>query len=271
MLLGVPILDTLLAVSRRAMNGRPLFRADRDHIHHRLLAVGLSHRQAVLVLYGVCVVFAGTALLLTIANGRVITLTLCAVALVSFVFLRRLGYMRFQSGGVLLDKRRRSRNLRALVRPFTERLRTVTTSAEIWEAVRDLAVCFDAHSVALHLDHGDSPDKTQAVKEKVTFSSELVSVAAEFPPASPPAQTAAAPEIPAAAKPIFRARFGLIGLKHDEGLLELAWADGRVELDRDTEIGLELFCDHVASAYERLRSRGDRGAGRLLKLPTNDR
>src|SRR5205085_9154261 len=57
--LGLPILDTLLAIARRALRGRPLFQADKEHIHHRLIALGLSHRQAVLVLYGFCVLLGG--------------------------------------------------------------------------------------------------------------------------------------------------------------------------------------------------------------------
>jgi len=54
LVLGVPIFDTLLAIVRRLINRAPVFSADRDHMHHRLLAMGLSHRNAVLVVYGVC-------------------------------------------------------------------------------------------------------------------------------------------------------------------------------------------------------------------------
>jgi UDP-GlcNAc:undecaprenyl-phosphate GlcNAc-1-phosphate transferase len=61
--LGVPILDTLFAFMRRAVTGRSPFRSDRGHIHHRLLDAGLSHRQAVLLLYGVCCVLTGAAVL----------------------------------------------------------------------------------------------------------------------------------------------------------------------------------------------------------------
>lgn len=50
---GLPILDTSLSVIRRFLSGRPLFGADREHIHHKLLERGLTHAQAVIVLYGV--------------------------------------------------------------------------------------------------------------------------------------------------------------------------------------------------------------------------
>ncbi|MBI3947297.1 MAG: undecaprenyl/decaprenyl-phosphate alpha-N-acetylglucosaminyl 1-phosphate transferase [Armatimonadetes bacterium] len=51
--LGVPIFDTAFAIVRRALQRRPIFSADRGHVHHRLLNLGLSQRQTVLVLYSV--------------------------------------------------------------------------------------------------------------------------------------------------------------------------------------------------------------------------
>jgi UDP-GlcNAc:undecaprenyl-phosphate GlcNAc-1-phosphate transferase len=55
--LALPILDTTLAVLRRGVRGLPLFRADRGHIHHRLLETGLSRRQVVLWTYAFTAVF----------------------------------------------------------------------------------------------------------------------------------------------------------------------------------------------------------------------
>ncbi|MBM7622891.1 MraY family glycosyltransferase [Sporohalobacter salinus] len=49
--LGVPIFDTLFAIIRRRQNGQPLFEADKGHIHHRLLDLGLNHKEAVVVVY----------------------------------------------------------------------------------------------------------------------------------------------------------------------------------------------------------------------------
>ncbi|MBI3450704.1 MAG: undecaprenyl/decaprenyl-phosphate alpha-N-acetylglucosaminyl 1-phosphate transferase [Acidobacteria bacterium] len=52
--LGVPVLDTLWAVLRRTSRKVSPFKADRDHIHHRLVRVGLHHRHVVLILYFIC-------------------------------------------------------------------------------------------------------------------------------------------------------------------------------------------------------------------------
>lgn len=53
--LGVPVFDTLWAILRRTRRRMNPFRPDRDHIHHRLVRVGLHHRHVVLVLYFVCI------------------------------------------------------------------------------------------------------------------------------------------------------------------------------------------------------------------------
>ncbi len=49
--MGIPILDTIAAIFRRLRKHRRIFLADRDHLHHRLLHIGLSHRQAVILIY----------------------------------------------------------------------------------------------------------------------------------------------------------------------------------------------------------------------------
>lgn len=49
--LGIPIYDTLFAMIRRKINGKPIMQADRGHLHHRLLDMGLSQRQAVIIMY----------------------------------------------------------------------------------------------------------------------------------------------------------------------------------------------------------------------------
>lgn len=57
---GLPIMETGLSVVRRFLSGQPVFRADREHIHHKLLERGFTQREAVLILY---LVSGGCALL----------------------------------------------------------------------------------------------------------------------------------------------------------------------------------------------------------------
>ena len=240
--LGLPILDTLLAMSRRAVRGRPLFRADKEHIHHRLLGLGLTHRQTVLVLYGMCLLLGAVALVLTYTNSAVITVTLLAVLAGSlFFFLRRLGYIRFELNHLLSDQRRRNRALRAAIRPFTDRLRRVSRTDEIWEVVREVLPVFEATSISLELrDAGNVAGEPSAI----VFSTTAPKVMEDTPP--PPSTG-------------FRARFGLVGIRRDEGHIEMVWHDARADLSRDIEIAIELFCDYVTDAYDRIRSRPSAG------------
>ncbi|MDO4528758.1 MAG: MraY family glycosyltransferase [bacterium] len=68
MVLGVPIIDTSFAVLRRKLSGRKISEADQMHLHHRLLAMGFTHRGAVLVVYGSAMLFSLSALLLNVSS-----------------------------------------------------------------------------------------------------------------------------------------------------------------------------------------------------------
>lgn len=70
--LALPVLDVTLAILRRGLKGLPLFRADRSHLHHKLLSSGLTRTRAVLVLYGISVVFLLMAFGVFWSQGRLI-------------------------------------------------------------------------------------------------------------------------------------------------------------------------------------------------------
>lgn len=97
--LAVPLLDTSLAIARRWLRGTPIFGADARHLHHRLLALGLSVRRASLVLWGLSAIGAllGCALSFApqfMATGVRLAIVL-AVALGVIVMIRALGYHEF--------------------------------------------------------------------------------------------------------------------------------------------------------------------------------
>lgn len=51
LVLGLPLFDTLFAIIRRIFTRRSIMQGDRGHLHHRLIDMGLSQRQSVLILY----------------------------------------------------------------------------------------------------------------------------------------------------------------------------------------------------------------------------
>ena len=68
--LALPILDVALAIARRGLKGLPIFRPDRQHIHHHLLAIGYSTRKVVLSMYVVTLVFLSFGVAVFWTRGR---------------------------------------------------------------------------------------------------------------------------------------------------------------------------------------------------------
>ncbi len=98
LIVGVPIADTLLSIVRRVLGrienpkGKGLMEADRGHIHHRLLALGLNQRRAVFLLHGVALACAFVALGSLALTERGSALFLLALLVAAFIGISRLGY-----------------------------------------------------------------------------------------------------------------------------------------------------------------------------------
>jgi UDP-GlcNAc:undecaprenyl-phosphate/decaprenyl-phosphate GlcNAc-1-phosphate transferase len=85
LVLAVPFTDVMWAIARRLRRGRPVYAPDKEHIHHRLLEIGHSHRQAVLLMYLWSALIASSALAITFIQSRAVTglmLALIAAVLV---------------------------------------------------------------------------------------------------------------------------------------------------------------------------------------------
>src|SRR4029077_6007344 len=92
---GLPILETTLSIIRRLISGRPIFTADREHIHHKLLQNGMTHRQVVILLYGVSAIFAILSLFLLWPTGSTLGLVLVVLGAGIWIGVQHLGYLEF--------------------------------------------------------------------------------------------------------------------------------------------------------------------------------
>lgn len=82
----IPVLDFLLAVIRRTKEGRHPFSADKQHLHHRMLAIGHTHRQAVLIFYYWAFVLAGGAVSLVFVSWEVAIVPFSVLVAIGFAF-----------------------------------------------------------------------------------------------------------------------------------------------------------------------------------------
>jgi UDP-GlcNAc:undecaprenyl-phosphate GlcNAc-1-phosphate transferase len=116
--LGIPILDTAFAIIRRAIRGMPIFRADAEHIHHRLITLGYSKAQALGAMYAVCVVLSLAGLSIMFTRGLAIPIVAALAFLLAITAARYLGYVHKWRGlrnqvNATLDRRRQREYIRA--------------------------------------------------------------------------------------------------------------------------------------------------------------
>jgi UDP-GlcNAc:undecaprenyl-phosphate GlcNAc-1-phosphate transferase len=93
--LGLPLMETVWSTIRRFIHGQKLFSPDRDHIHHRLIALGLSQRRAVLILYGITVLMGCFSITLVYTHDNKTALLLLLFAAGIILGIQKLGYLDF--------------------------------------------------------------------------------------------------------------------------------------------------------------------------------
>jgi UDP-GlcNAc:undecaprenyl-phosphate GlcNAc-1-phosphate transferase len=148
LILGVPILDTLFAIVRRASRRQALDVADKGHLHHRLMNLGHGHRRAVLILWAWTALLSGFVLypVLSETNPEYLTFGIGALGIVLFTILHP------------SVRRRRAEEIEAaLDRPASEQLdpsRPERREAEI-EAEREAERERERHPVVTEhaIDH----------------------------------------------------------------------------------------------------------------------
>jgi len=142
---GLPILETSLSVVRRFISGRPVFTADREHIHHKLLQRGMSHRQVVIVLYGVSALFALLSLFLLWPTGSTLGLVMAVLGTGIWIGVQHLGYLEFGEIRRVAQRTMEQRHIfvnNMAIRRATEELKV---AGDFPQVCRILTAAFDAN------------------------------------------------------------------------------------------------------------------------------
>jgi UDP-GlcNAc:undecaprenyl-phosphate/decaprenyl-phosphate GlcNAc-1-phosphate transferase len=233
--LGVPIVDTLFAMVRRILERRSVFSPDRGHIHHRLLDMGITHRRAVLIIYGFCVACTMLAIGLWIERS----LELAGFMLVALIVLA--GLVRFTgSVGTSLTlsrqkQRLRSRDiemLRGAIPAVPAAFERARTEDELFEALTDFAAHAEIGSVeafSLEFREVGEPLRTPAFRwAKAPDSSKRDMVTARYPIGR---DSSACAE------------------------LEFSWMSEDGDVNAQSDILLQVVTDVLEANLTRLRSR----------------
>ena len=163
--LSVPLLDTLLTVVRRTVLQRQsIFAAERGHIHHRLLDVGLSPRQAVLVLYMVTLAAAGVALFGLVGNAWATVLASLGYCSLLCLMFRLAGSVQARQTLTAVRRnnaiRREARRYQKVFASLQVAFREATTFDSWWQHVCMAADALDFGQVSMPLTRRDGTKYT---------------------------------------------------------------------------------------------------------------
>lgn len=158
---GLPILETTLSVLRRLISGRNVFTADREHIHHTLLQHGLTHRQVVIILYGVSAVFALLSLFLLWPTGSSLGLVLAVLGIGIWIGVQHLGYLELGEIGRVAQRTLEQRQIvinNLAIRRATEQLKAIHDYDQIRSALVSAFASndFDGFDARINLFPGES-------------------------------------------------------------------------------------------------------------------
>jgi UDP-GlcNAc:undecaprenyl-phosphate GlcNAc-1-phosphate transferase len=155
--LGVPILDTTLSFLRRVLRGKNPFKADREHVHHRLLALGLSHRSAVMTLYTASAVFGLGALALLDNDTTHRAIALSTVAVVVILLVHKVGL--FGSPAAAKESLELAHNLmRDEVRATARGIRSAATAELAWGVLTEALPRLDCEEIRLSIEISDAKE-----------------------------------------------------------------------------------------------------------------
>lgn len=143
MVLAVPLIDVGLSVCRRYLRRVPIFKADRGHIHHRMMAHGFKPRQAALILYCVCAIAASLALLQTLNLRYVRYVVIAVFLLLVWAGIRYLDYIELGAARRALSRK----HIQSMVQEdiYLHELDTLLGEAQTPEDcwIRARALCVD--------------------------------------------------------------------------------------------------------------------------------
>lgn len=91
--LAIPILDTLFAICRRLIKKKPIFEADKDHMHHQFLKMNFSQKRTVLTIYAINILFSLAAIFFTVGDSKMAIIIYFLLLILTVWFILHTGIL----------------------------------------------------------------------------------------------------------------------------------------------------------------------------------
>ena len=167
MALAIPLMDTALAILRRFLRGRPIFHADRGHVHHRLLDRGLSPRRVALLLYGAGGLAAALSLLTSVAYSQYAGLGVIVFLAAAWLGIQKLGFEEFGVAGrvVFGGELQNMVDFRISLRNLEGAIAGAANTDDCWAAIRSGCRACGVEPVSLRLASRSYSNEDQEARQ----------------------------------------------------------------------------------------------------------
>ncbi|MEC8043269.1 MAG: MraY family glycosyltransferase, partial [Verrucomicrobiota bacterium] len=241
---AVPIMDCVFAIFRRTMRGRSPFSPDMEHFHHRLMAKGLSHGKAVLVMWAMAFSCAIVAIAAAFGKGDQLFAVFVFFGLGGFILLRYIGYFRFEFFGegfsTLIEDRKSTKSVELAIKEAEQIVSNAKSLEELKKCLKKAAEGMGFHEARLSFFYvsnrlgaelnDQDPKVGRIVKWQDTKQTGYFSRDKEF-----------------------TVQFSISGRNFAYGTVEYIFMDGRSNLSVQDEVLLERIHDSISSLASRLR------------------
>jgi len=248
---GLPIVETAVSILRRLIAGRPIFTGDREHIHHKLLERGLSHRQVVIVLYAVSAIFALLSLFLLWPTGSTLGLVLAVLGTGIWFGVQRLGYLEFG------ELRRVARRTMDQPQIFVNNL-AIRRATEELKVTRDYEQLCSVLTAAFNNNDFDGFDLFWSLPKSEWREMRVGPLAANVEPLSTMKWKRSGPEFADTSGPSWNLNLDLVTRNHrKQGTFTLHRHYSETTLQVDVNLITGAFQVALAEALERLLYKAD--------------
>ena len=241
---AVPILDCVFAIFRRMMRGRSPFSPDMEHFHHRIMAKGLSHGKAVLVMWVMAFCSSLVAIASAFGKGDQLFAVFVFFGLGGFILLRYLGYFRFEFFGQgfssLIEERKSTKSVEQAIRE-AEQIVSQSVSLE------QLKECFSKAAEGMPFQ-----------RAKISFYYDSKRLGVDIGNENPNVGTIVKWEDSVLngyykRDQVFTAQFDILGRNFQYGKVEYVFMDGRNSLSVQDEVLLERIHDSILTLVSKMR------------------
>ena len=243
---ALPVTDCVFAICRRMLRGRSPFSPDMEHFHHRLMAKGLTHGKAVLVMWAAAFSCSLVAIAAAFGKGDQLFAVFVFFGMGGFILLRYLGYFRFeffgQSLSTLIEDRKNIRTAEQSIKDAESMLQGINRLDELTTVLEKAAEGMQFHEAIISFYEEDgklgsrSNNEESSIGEKVSWKD---------------------PDFSGyySRKNEFVAEFPISGRKYSYGKILYRFIDNRDKLEVNEEVLLERIHDGLSVFAAKVRKQ----------------